>query len=102
MRETNPKKKSPFIDRAWPQQDIRGSSTPETNWYTQYWLEEKPWPDLAFFIGRQVRRIARLAIFAARSSGTGLRYSVRNRGPSSEKPRAVPDARPTPEAKHPA
>ena len=96
MQETNP-----VVNRPWSQ-DPLGRSTPETNWYSEYWLEDKPWPDLAFLIGRQVRRITRLAISAVRSSGTRLRHSVRNMGPSSEKRRAVPAVRPTPEAKHPA
>jgi hypothetical protein len=102
MRETNPMKKSPVVNRPSSQRGLLGMSTPETNWYSQYWLEDKPWPDLAFVIGRQVRRIARLAISAVRSNGTRLLYGVRNMGPSSEKHRDVPGARPTPKAQHPA
>jgi hypothetical protein len=97
MRETNPMKKSPVVNRPSSQRDLLGMSTPETNWYSQYWLEDKPWPDLAFLIGRQVRRIARLAISAVRSSGTRLSHGVRNVGPSGRARRP-----PTPKAQHPA
>jgi hypothetical protein len=69
MRETNPMKKSAVVNRPSSQRDLLGMSTPETNWYSQYWLEDKPWPDLAFCVGRSLRRGARIVIPIVRTSG---------------------------------
>jgi len=69
MRETNPTKKSPVVNKRWSQQDILGPPRSETNWYTRYWLEDIPWPGLAFCVGRSLRRVARVLIPIVRTSG---------------------------------
>jgi hypothetical protein len=42
---------------------------PDGDWYSRYWLEDKPWPDLAFCVGRSLRRGARIVTPILRTSG---------------------------------
>jgi hypothetical protein len=76
-------------------------NNPDPSWYSRYWLEDRPWPDLAFSIGRVVRRVARLAISAARTSGARWFHRARNIALSGEKRPAAP-ASPTQNAQHSA
>jgi hypothetical protein len=59
-----------------------GTNSPGPSWYSRYWLEDKPWPDVAFIIGRLVGRIARIAISAVCRGGVRSFDSI----PNTERP----------------
>jgi len=77
-------------------------NNPDPSWYSEYWLEDKPWPGLAFFIGRPMRRVSCRAISAVLAKTAILLNSVRDVGLLSSGRPAAPGARPTRNAKHPA
>jgi hypothetical protein len=75
---------------------------PDPSWYSRYWLEDEPWPDLAFVIGRLVRRVARVGILAIHISAVRFSQSVRDIGLSGKRGPAGCGAQPGQSAKHPA
>jgi hypothetical protein len=52
-------------------------ATPGRSWYSQYWLEEEPWPDLAFKTARVARRIARIIFAVVSANGPQVLSRIR-------------------------
>ena len=55
-----------------------GPFRPDPDWFSKYWLEDKPSSGLALFIGKAITRVVGFARAIAIAGGAGLFRRIRN------------------------
>ena len=70
--------RSPPEDRPVLPPACLGPFGPDQDWFSKYWLEDKPASRLTLIVGREIRRAAGFATTVALAGGTELSRHIRS------------------------